>query len=146
MHNLRSVIDDLRPDDLAQGLEAAIRSQAAKFRRRAPRVALRIELSCAAAGLDPHSATALFRILQEALANVRRHARATRVCVQLARRDGRLCLSVADDGCGFDPAAARTGSFGLAGMRERVDALGGRIEIDSAPGCGTRVVVALPGL
>lgn len=145
MANLRAVIDDLRPDDLAQGLEAAIHSQAAKFRRRAPHVDLRVDLSCGEAALGQHSATACFRILQEALANVRRHARATQVRVQLAQRDRHLCLSVADDGCGFDPAAAcKDGSFGLAGMRERVDALGGRLAIDSAPGRGTRLTVTLP--
>ena len=87
------------------------------------------------------------RIAQEALANVRKHAQAKSVRVLLAGIDGELRLQVADDGRGFDPAVATmTGSprFGLATMRERAQAIGGTLQIESAPGKGTRVSLRLP--
>jgi signal transduction histidine kinase len=148
MTNLRSVIDDLRPAGLEHGLAAAIHSQAGKFRRRAGKtcsIEVGIDVECDPAALNQDSATALFRILQEALANIRRHAGATHVRVQLAQRGGQLSLSVTDNGCGFDPAAAgKPGAFGLAGMRERVDALGGVLDIDSAPARGTTLTLTIP--
>ena len=87
------------------------------------------------------------RIAQEALANVRKHAQASSVRVLLAGLDGEIRLQVADDGKGFDPAVAtKTGSprFGLATMRERAQAIGGTLQIDSSPGKGTRVSLRLP--
>lgn len=93
---------------------------------------------------------ALLRITQEALANVRRHARAGRVTVTLSYMEDVAVLDVQDDGVGFDPrAAGRTagpeeGGFGLAAMRQRVDRLGGSLVIESAPGAGTTLVVELP--
>ena len=88
----------------------------------------------------------LLRIAQEALANVRRHARARDVEIDL-RVDGRTArLSIRDDGHGFDPHAPRSpeGHHGIAGMRERARLLGGRLRVDSRPGCGTRVVAWVP--
>jgi signal transduction histidine kinase len=93
---------------------------------------------------------ALLRITQEALANVRRHARAGRVTVTLSYMEDLAVLDVQDDGVGFDPrASARAagpeeGGFGLAAMRQRVDRLGGSLVVESAPGAGTTVVVELP--
>ena len=89
--------------------------------------------------------TALFRIAQEALTNVGKHARATHVTVTLEEVPEGLRLTVADDGSGFDPAALpqrreRSG-WGLITMRERAEALGGRLRVDSRPGEGTRIVV-----
>ena len=148
MTNLRSVIDDLRPDGLEHGLEAAIRSQVDKFRRRSGKacsVHIRIDAQCDTAALNQETATALFRILQEALANIRRHANATHVSVHLAQRGDHLRMSVRDNGRGFDPAAGgKAGSFGLTGMRERIDACGGMLDIDSAPGRGTALAVTIP--
>jgi signal transduction histidine kinase len=97
--------------------------------------------------LAPERELQLVRIAQEALANVRKHSGAQRVALALARRDGKLCLDVTDDGRGFSPAAPHAGGaprFGLATMRERAQAIGGELEIDSAPGRGTQVRLRVP--
>jgi PAS domain S-box-containing protein len=98
---------------------------------------------------DPEIETACFRIAQEALTNVARHARATRFSVELLQHSGGLQLVVRDDGIGFDPAAVEAASrgsgLGLVGMRERVELVGGRIAFVSEPGVGTEVQVDLPG-
>ncbi len=89
--------------------------------------------------------SAVFRIVQEALANTIRHARATRVSVLLERRDGHLLAVVEDDGTGFDlRQAAASGRLGLIGMRERAEMLGGTLTVETAPGAGTTVVVEVP--
>ena len=85
----------------------------------------------------------LLRVLQEALANVRRHSAALRVEVILSAQRRRMRAEVADDGRGFDPASVREG-LGISGMRERASALGGRLEIESEPGKGTSVGVEIP--
>jgi PAS domain S-box-containing protein len=85
----------------------------------------------------------LLRILREALANVRRHSGARNVEVGLRADDEAIQIEVADDGRGFDPGSARTG-IGLVGMRERVEGLGGKIEVRSRPGEGTKVTVRVP--
>lgn len=98
-------------------------------------------------GLTPLAEIQILRILQEALANVRKHASASRVCVSLAGAPDRVEVVVEDNGIGFEPAAlGRAGfpRFGLATMRERAEAIGGALEILSAPGRGTRVVVSVP--
>jgi signal transduction histidine kinase len=82
----------------------------------------------------------LLRILQEALANVRRHSAARNVEVGLRTDDEAILLEVADDGRGFDPGSARAG-IGLSAMRERVEELDGKIEVKSRPGEGTKVMV-----
>jgi PAS domain S-box-containing protein len=84
------------------------------------------------------------RILREALRNIELHAHASRVEVELTTEAGSLRLSVADDGIGFDGSRLPEGHFGLAGMKERAQALGGRLEIISAPGAGTRVIFEAP--
>jgi signal transduction histidine kinase len=89
---------------------------------------------------------ALYRIIQEALSNAGRHAAGARVTVDVSGIDGHLRIEVADDGPGFDPTTenGREERLGLVGMRERVESLGGTLEIDSAIGHGTRVVANLP--
>jgi signal transduction histidine kinase len=85
----------------------------------------------------------LLRILQEALANVRRHSGARNVEVGLRTDDESILIEVADDGRGFDPGSPRAG-IGLSAMRERVEGLGGEIEVRSRPGEGTKVMVMVP--
>jgi signal transduction histidine kinase len=100
-----------------------------------------------APSMTPLAELQLLRILQEALSNVRKHARAQTARVELAQRNGKVYAAVQDDGHGFDPEAIhREGfpRFGLAIMRERVQAIGGELYIDSAPGRGTRVSVEVP--
>ena len=131
-----SVIDDL-------GLEAALRVECD---RRARRSGLAVELEADVIGdVRGDAALCLLRIAQEALRNVERHARATRVRVGLRRAGGDLELAVDDDGCGFDPAVDRGHpSLGLASMRERVALLGGRLEVRSRAGAGTQVKATVP--
>jgi signal transduction histidine kinase len=97
--------------------------------------------------LDPHVELQLLRIVQEALANVRKHARASRVEVALAVSGDQFQLVIIDDGVGFDPEATVRGTgprFGLATMRERAESVGGMLEIASASGAGTRMEINLP--
>ncbi len=89
----------------------------------------------------------IVRVVQEALANVRKHASANRATVKLARQGSELCVEIADDGIGFDPARPRVGErprFGLATMRERAVGVGGTLEVLAAPGTGTTVRIRLP--
>jgi signal transduction histidine kinase len=93
--------------------------------------------------------TTLFRTVQEALTNVAKHSGAQNVSVILERKPGGLGVIVEDDGTGFDaPAVAatsvRTRRMGLVGMRERVELLGGTLEVESAPGAGTTLFIRLP--
>jgi signal transduction histidine kinase len=94
--------------------------------------------------LSDAKAIGLFRILQEALTNVMRHAQAHTVELTLALEGDELCLTVSDDGVGFVAAADRPTSFGLVGMRERVLIMGGRLVLESEPGEGTSLHVWVP--
>lgn len=100
--------------------------------------------------LEPDLETNLYRIAQEALTNIRKHAKASRVSVLLQRRDDRIVLSIEDDGRGFDPqhVSATSGGqgMGLTGMQERATLFRGRVAIDSAPGQGTSIVVTMPAV
>ncbi len=98
-------------------------------------------------GLPLTAEIQLLRIVQEALANVRKHARASRATVHLSPADGMVELVIEDNGQGFDPARlAREGwpRFGLQTMRERAEAIGGVFTVESTPGAGTRVTVVIP--
>jgi signal transduction histidine kinase len=85
----------------------------------------------------------VFRIAQESLNNVRRHAQARHVGIRLAQEGDQWMLTVRDDGHGFDPARRRHG-YGVLGMEERARLLGGQLEVDSAPGRGTEVSLRFP--
>jgi signal transduction histidine kinase len=86
----------------------------------------------------------LYRVAQEALNNALKHGRPGRIAVCLRQAAGQVSLEIADDGVGFDVAARANGGLGLRGMRERVARLGGKLDIESAPGLGTRVRVEVP--
>jgi len=132
-----SVIDDL-------GLEEALRIECARLARPGT-VDVVFEADAADGGVRGESALYLFRIAQEALRNSLRHAAATHVRVTLRPDRGGTELSISDDGRGFDPAAERDRpSLGLAGMRERVALLGGRLDIRSRQGQGTSVTAWIP--
>jgi signal transduction histidine kinase len=148
LRSIRRVTDSLRPallDDI--GLVPALRSLVADFREQsglAISVAAPEQLPVLTADAD----LALFRALQEGLANVARHAAAERVHVEISADGHEVMLRVEDDGVGVDPrglaSLAGQGHAGLAGMRERVETLGGAVEIASAPGQGLRLLVRLP--
>jgi signal transduction histidine kinase len=93
--------------------------------------------------LPPGAQQAIFRVAQEALANVGRHARASHVLVGLSSASGDVELRIEDDGSGFDPNQDPRG-MGLGNMRERAEELGGRLELSSRPGGGTRVSFSIP--
>jgi signal transduction histidine kinase len=141
---------ELRPtvlDDL--GLGPALRSHGRSFTARSGvRIKLSLPAGADAARLPPEIRTALFRVAQEALVNVSRHARAREVRVGLTRARGVVRLEVADDGDGFDVARAgrskRNQHLGLLGMQERMDMVGGRLEITSEEGAGTKVRAEVP--
>jgi PAS domain S-box-containing protein len=145
---VRNLSLDLRPsllDDL--GLAPALRWY---VERQAQRGKLAVRLEADLEGrLDPALETACFRVVQEALTNVLRHAEARHVKVILRRQGEELCVSVRDDGVGFDVAAARAraaqgASLGLLGMQERVQLLGGTMDIHSVPGRGTEIRIQFP--
>ena len=94
--------------------------------------------------LPTETETTLFRIVQEALTNVLKHAAAERVTVLLSHADAGVRLVVQDDGCGFDPSQARDDGVGLLGMRERVSLVGGRLTVESTEGAGTMLTVEVP--
>ncbi|MDP1653584.1 MAG: DUF3365 domain-containing protein [Rhodocyclaceae bacterium] len=140
---LRRISEDLRPAMLdSLGLAAAIEHHTAQFTQRTG-IPCRVSMNREEFDLAGNLATTVFRIVQEALTNVARHAGATEVVVDIAEEDGGIRLSVADNGCGFD-VANRTTRFGLLGMRERVKILGGSLDIDSDPERGTRITGWLP--
>lgn len=134
----------LRPLILDHGIGAAIEWQARDF-------ASRTNIECKLLGiaedlqLDSELSTALFRIFQEALTNIARHAGATRVDVELIADSETVVLMVRDNGCGLNPEdILKPTSYGLRGMRERVEYLGGEIEIGDNRGGGTRIEVSAP--
>jgi PAS domain S-box-containing protein len=140
----RRIAADLRPmllDDL--GLVAAIEWLVSNFTERCG-VACKLSVDAELQLQEPY-ATAVFRIVQESLANVAKHADASQVSVAVDKVPGGIALTVLDNGRGFFPAAARQPhSLGLLGLRERARLLKGRVLIDSAPGQGTRVEVHIP--
>jgi len=104
-----------------------------------------LEVGSADLNLPSALATAVFRIIQESLVNVGKHARASRVKVSIERANGVLTVGVHDDGVGFVAAAARRpDSYGLLGLRERALLVGGELAVTSAPGQGTHIVARLP--
>ena len=134
---------DLRPSTLDLGIVAALEWQAHEFEKQTG-------ITCAFHSddhdidVDPDRASALFRIFQEALTNIAKHAGATRVTVSLGRVERQLLLAICDDGCGIAPADRRKPhSFGLRGMNERALALGGTLDLSAAPGGGTMVAVKI---
>ncbi len=144
---LRQVVRALRPQVLEElGLKAALESLAAD-------VQARTSLSCSVViegddcqpGLSPTQETALYRVAQELLTNVIRHAQAKTASISLAEGSDHWILTVEDDGIGFDPTALpQTGGIGLRGIQERVEILGGRVDLTSQRGQGTLAVVWIP--
>lgn len=145
---LRSLITELRPAALDQlGLEPAVLALLERARANGLAVDGHVELAHehghADQRLDGDLETGAYRILQEALTNAAKHGAATHVAVDMVEDGNQLLMKVSDDGVGFDPDASTDG-FGLSGMSERVELLGGRLSIDSSPGRGATVSVSLP--
>lgn len=140
----RRLIDDLRPPLLKElGLVAALRALAEDFSR-SSEIRVSLDLPAGDLELPPQQALALFRIAQEGLTNIRKHAGARLVKLALGQAGDRITLRLEDDGRGFDPAQAGRRRHGLAGMRHRVQMFAGDFCLDSRPGEGTRVIASLP--
>jgi len=138
----RRIIEDLRPSALSNlGLIPALEILTKEF---AQRSGLQLSLELINTATDDADRLALYRLVQEALTNVLRHARAKHVRVSLGEAEGWLQLSIRDDGQGFDPAQVGAGHHGLLGMRYRIESLGGTLQLLSAPGRGTLVLARLP--
>ncbi|MFG6415946.1 CHASE3 domain-containing protein [Roseateles sp. DC23W] len=138
----RRIIEDLRPSALSNlGLIPALEILTSEFSQRS---GLQLHLDLAESPTDDADRLALYRLVQEALTNVLRHAKAQQVRVTLGEADGWLQLQIRDDGQGFDPEAVGSGHHGLLGMRHRIESLGGTLQLLSAPGRGTLVLARLP--
>lgn len=140
---VRDVATALRPPILDAGIASAIEWQAQRFEART-QIPCLVQVPETLPPLSDAKATSLFRVLQEALTNVMRHAQAHTVDIDLSLDGPMLCLSISDDGAGFVQDNSRPSSFGLVGMRERVLMLGGEMTIESEPGEGTRLSVRIP--
>jgi PAS domain S-box-containing protein len=143
IQSVRRISTELRPGILDLGLAAAVEWQTQEFQTRTG-IQCNLRLLTEEA-FAPDISTAMFRILQETLTNVARHAKATRVEVIKQKQRDRLVLRIRDNGMGFDPEdPSISKSLGLLGMRERAAMLGGSVDIASRPGKGTSVTAWVP--
>ncbi|HDH09943.1 MAG TPA: sensor histidine kinase, partial [Chloroflexi bacterium] len=142
LRDMRLLLFELRPPELEQvGLAAALQARLEAVEGRA---GLETELRVEGEGrLPPEIEEGLYRIAQEALNNALKHAQARKVTVYLRQDERGVTLEVADDGIGFDPKAVEGKGMGLRSIAERVRLMGGRLEIQSEPGKGTRVRVSV---
>ena len=149
MGEVRRISHGLRPgmlDDL--GISAALNHLCQEFGRDAG-MAVQLSTEGYSGQLPTLANTALFRITQEALTNIERHAQATKVSVQLRNAGNNVELTILDDGCGFTPHSVQNTpdrGIGLRNMHERAEAVGGALEITSSPGKGTCISVLIPGV
>jgi signal transduction histidine kinase len=141
---LRSIVRDLQPEALESGLQGAVQQQVEQFSRLSG-IPCRLDAEPEAFGAAPDSRMdrVVYRVLQESLSNIVRHAQASEVCVGICRQEHSLSLTVRDNGVGLpQPPAARGG--GLRGIAQRVSEAGGRFDIASTPGFGTALTMSFP--
>jgi signal transduction histidine kinase len=144
LHDVRRLAVELRPKALDDfGLVPALERLAETFAEQT-NVDVHIEAALGDSRLPGEAETALYRIVQEALTNVVKHANARTVSVVLTRKGEAVVVVIEDDGRGFDPSADHTEGLGLLGMRERIALVGGRLSVESAPDRGTTVAVEVP--
>jgi signal transduction histidine kinase len=144
LQDVRSLAVELRPAALDDfGLVPALERLATTFAERSG-IDAGVEASLGDERLPAGIETSLYRLVQEALTNVVKHAAATRVNIVLTRRDGGVSAVIEDDGLGFSPEEVRNDALGLVGMRERIALLDGTLSVESTPGKGTELVAYLP--
>jgi signal transduction histidine kinase len=144
LQDVRRLAVELRPSALDDfGLVPAVERLAGTLAEQSELV-VDLEARLGDQRLPPEAETALYRIVQEALTNVVKHASATRVSITLVRKEGFAVVVVEDDGRGFEPGKTRAGSLGFVGMRERVELVGGRLTVESAPDVGTTIAAEVP--
>ncbi len=147
---LREIISDLRPAALdALGIQAAVETLVERARSRSGlAVECTVDLAYESGRVPtrhlPILEAGIYRVAQEAISNAVKHAQASHLVVNLSEDDEVVALSVEDDGCGFEVADASAAGFGLIGMRERVELLGGTLRVTSTPSGGTRIDVTVP--
>lgn len=138
----RRIIEDLRPSALGNlGLVPTLEILAREF---AEQTGVQVHCALEPVQLRPAAELIVYRLVQEAITNITKYARAEQVWIQLAERDGRVQVAVRDDGVGFDTSARSTSAYGLVGMRFRVEAEGGTLLLRAAPGQGTVIEANLP--
>jgi signal transduction histidine kinase len=143
LQNVRRLAVELRPSALDDfGLVPAIQRLAESFGESG--VHVDVEAQIGDERLPEAVETTLYRIVQEALTNVTKHAEARRLSITLTRKNGSIVAIVEDDGKGFDPAAAESDGLGLLGMRERLALVGGKLRIEAAAGAGTTIAAEVP--
>ncbi|MBA5638308.1 sensor histidine kinase [Duganella sp. LX20W] len=144
LSSLRAIIHDLRPAALAHGLRSAVESQVIQFSRLSG-IACRLDADQQVYSVAPGAKVdaALYRVLQESLSNIARHANATQVEIALCHQPSRLTLTVSDNGVGLPARPARDGN-GLSGIADRVARAGGQFHVDSRPGQGTALSMSFP--
>ena len=144
LHDVRRLAVELRPSALDDfGLVPALERLVETFREQTG-IPVELETVLGETRLPPPVETALYRIVQEALTNVIKHSRASRVSVLVTRKRDSVAAVVEDDGVGFSPDEARDGGLGLVGMRERITLLDGRLTVESEPERGTTLVAEVP--
>lgn len=144
IQEVRQISHDLRPvllDDL--GLKAAVRALAEHFEDTTG-TEVQLEYELPAASYSDEVEITLYRTAQECLNNIGKHAAASRVCIHLSQQQDQILFEIRDNGCGFDVQQAQSRGIGLANMRERVEVVGGRLTLDSAPGQGSTIRAELP--
>jgi signal transduction histidine kinase len=138
----RRIIEDLRPSSLANlGLTAALEILAREFSERS---GIEVAASLENVELDESAQLTVYRVVQESLTNVGKYAEAQQIDIAVRDYTNHIEVEIHDDGKGFEPAAVKPSTHGLAGMRHRVEAAGGRFTVNSRPGAGTRIVAILP--
>ena len=113
-------------------------------REYAQRAGIEVETNLEPVELPPAAQLTVYRMVQEALTNIGKYAQASKVLVSVHAHPKHVAVQVHDNGAGFDPASVRVSSHGLAGMRHRVEAAGGRLSVHSSPGNGTLLSAVLP--
>jgi signal transduction histidine kinase len=138
----RRIIEDLRPSSLSNlGLTAALEILAREFSERA---GIEVDAVLEPTELDESRQLTVYRLVQESLTNVGKYAEAAKVQIELHNFANHIEVEIRDDGKGFDPRTSRPSTHGIAGMRHRVEAAGGKLTVFSRPGSGTRIAAVLP--
>ena len=144
LQDVRRLAVELRPSALDDfGLVPAVERLSTTLSEHSG-LGIDVEAQLGGHRLPAEAETALYRIVQEALTNVVKHASARHVSITLVRKEGSAVVVVEDDGEGFEPGSTRAGALGLVGMRERVALVGGRLKVESSPGTGTTLVAEVP--
>jgi len=143
IHVVRDLVARLRPVVLDMGIASALEWLVCEFRN-SSQVKCELQIDEQVTQLSAWQTSIVFRLVQESLTNIGRHARARGAQVSLQRQSGAYVLTVCDDGLGFDPAKIGIKSLGIQGMRERAQLLDGQLDLRTRPGEGTSIVVTFP--